>query len=62
MAENKTTPTGASVEEYLASRATGSHELGKSRLYIKRLAVIDVGVLEQLIALSFAEVRWRYPT
>lgn len=137
MAENKTKPTGASVEDYLASRATaqqladcrelmallhrvtgeppvmwgpsivgygvyrytyasgrsgempvvgfairgrelvvylmaendtqrallaqlGPHRMGKSCLYVKRLADLDVGVLEQLLTNSVAEVRRRY--
>lgn len=138
MAETKTKPTGASVEEYLASRASaeqladckvimamckrvtkqppkmwgpsivgygkytytyetghsgdacvvgfavrgrelvvylcvdtpeqadrltklGKHRMGKCCLYIKRLADLDVKVLEALIAASVAEVRRRYP-
>ncbi len=137
MAENKTQPTGASVEDYIASRATpqqqadceelmallhrvtqepptmwgpsivgygryrytyesgrtgempvvgfairgrelvlyvtaesdaqqallaelGPHKMGKSCLYAKRLADLDVGVLEQIVAGSVAEVRRRY--
>lgn len=137
MAENKTKPTGASVEDYLASRATaqqladcrelmallhrvtgeppvmwgpsivgygvyrytyasgrsgempvvgfairgrelvvylmaendtqrallaqlGPHRMGKSCLYVKRLADLDVGVLEQLVTNSVAEVRRRH--
>jgi hypothetical protein len=137
MAENKTKPTGASVEDYLASRASaeqaadcqdlmallhrvtgedpvlwgpsivgyghyrytyasghggempvvgfavrgrelvlyldaeseaqralraqlGKHKMGKSCLYFKRLADLDVGVLEQLVRNSIAEVRRRH--
>jgi len=137
MAENKTKPTGASVEDYLASRANaqqladcrelmallhrvtgeppvmwgpsivgygvyrytytsgrsgempvvgfairgrelvvylmaendtqrallaqlGPHRMGKSCLYVKRLADLDVGVLEQLVTNSVAEVRRRH--
>lgn len=137
MAENKTQPTGASVEDYLASRANaqqmadgqdlmallhrvtgedpvmwgpsivgfgryryayesgrsgemplvgfairgrelvlyvsvgseaqqallatlGPHRMGKSCLYVKRLADLDVGVLEQIVAGSVAEVRRRH--
>jgi hypothetical protein len=42
MAETKTQPTDASVDAYLASRASpeqlGRHTMGKSCLYFKRLA------------------------
>lgn len=137
MAENKTKPTGASVEDYIASRANeqqradcqelmallqkvtgepptmwgpsivgygvyrytyesgrtgeapvagfairgrelvvylvaesdeqksllsklGKHKMGKSCLYFKKLADLDKLVLEQLVAGSVAEVKWRY--
>lgn len=39
----------------------GKHKFGKSCLYIKRLSDIQLPVLEQLIALSVAETRRRYP-
>jgi hypothetical protein len=39
----------------------GKHRMGKSCLYFKRLADLDVKVLEALIAGSVAEVRRRYP-
>lgn len=39
----------------------GKHRMGKSCLYIKRLADLDAKVLEQLVANSVAEVRRRYP-
>lgn len=39
----------------------GKHKIGKSCLYFKRLADLDVGVLEALIAGSVAEVKRRYP-
>ena len=39
----------------------GKHKMGKACLYIKRLADLDVEVLEALIAGSVAEVRRRYP-
>ena len=39
----------------------GRHKMGKVCLYLKRLADIDVKVLEALIAGSVAEVRRRYP-
>ncbi len=39
----------------------GKHKLGKSCLYFKRLADLDVKALEALIAGSVAEVKRRYP-
>lgn len=39
----------------------GKHRKGKVCLYLKRLADLDVRVLEALIAGSVAEVRRRYP-
>ena len=39
----------------------GRHKMGKSCLYFKRLADLDVRVLEALIAGSVAEVRRLYP-
>ncbi len=39
----------------------GRHKMGKSCLYFKRLADLDVKVLEELIAGSVAETRRRYP-
>ena len=39
----------------------GRHRMGKACLYFKRLADLDVGVLEALIARSVAELRRRYP-
>ncbi len=39
----------------------GKHKIGKSCLYFKRLADLDVKVLEALIAGSVAEVKCRYP-
>ena len=39
----------------------GRHRMGKACLYFKRLADLDVEVLETLIAGSVAEVRHRYP-
>ena len=39
----------------------GKHKMGKSCLYIKRLADVDAKVLEALVAGSVAEVRQRYP-
>ena len=39
----------------------GKHKMGKSCLYFKRLADLDVKVLEALIAGSVAEIRRLYP-
>ena len=39
----------------------GRHKMGKSCLYFRRLADLDVEVLEALIAASVAEVTRRYP-
>ena len=39
----------------------GKYSIGKSCLYIKRLADVDVGVLDQLIRESVAVMRERYP-
>jgi len=40
--------------------ALGRHRMGKSCLYIKRLADLDVAVLEALVAASITETRRRY--
>jgi len=39
----------------------GKHKIGKACLYIKRLADVDLQVLEALVAGSVAETRRRYP-
>lgn len=39
----------------------GKHRMSKACLYVKRLADIDLGVLEELLRQSAAEVRRRYP-
>ena len=39
----------------------GKHKMGKACLYFKRLADLDVGVLETLVATSVAEIRRRFP-
>lgn len=39
----------------------GKHTTGKSCLYIKKLAEVDLGVLEELVALSWASMNVRYP-
>lgn len=41
--------------------ALGKHRRGKACLYIRRLADVDLAVLEQLVARSFAETRRLYP-
>ena len=47
--------------EHAALRARlGKHTMGKSCLYFRRLADLDVDVLEQLIEGSIAEVTARY--
>ena len=39
----------------------GKHRTGKSCLYIKRLADVDTGALEELVALNWREMAARYP-
>lgn len=39
----------------------GKHRMGKCCLYIKRLADLDVNVLEALITASVADIKRRYP-
>lgn len=39
----------------------GSHKLGKSCLYLKRLSDVKLPVLEKLVARSFKEAKRRYP-
>lgn len=39
----------------------GKHKTGKGCVYIKRLADIDLDVLEQMVRLSIADTRARYP-
>ena len=39
----------------------GKHRIGKSCLYLKRLADVDSRVLEALVARSVAELKLRYP-
>jgi len=39
----------------------GKHRMGKSCLYVKRMADLDVNVLEALIAESVADIRRQYP-
>lgn len=46
-------------QEQLLARL-GPHKMSKSCLYIRKLADVDMAVLEQLIEESIAEVRRRY--
>ena len=68
MAEAKTKPTDASVDdlapswegaEALLSRL-GTHKMGKGCLDFKRPSVLDPSILEQLVAGSVAELQRRY--
>ena len=52
--------TGFSGAEALLGKL-GTHSIGKSCLYIKRLADVDMATLETLIRTSVAEMRSRYP-
>ncbi|MFM7522087.1 MAG: DUF1801 domain-containing protein [Planctomycetota bacterium] len=40
----------------------GKHKMGKACLYFKRLADLDVEVLENLVSASMAEIKRRHPT
>ena len=49
-------------ERQAALRARlGPHKMGKACLYFKRLADLDLGVLEELVKDSVAETRRRWP-
>ena len=50
-----------SPEQVALLARLGKHRIGKVCLYFKRLADLDVKVLEALIAGSVADVRRRYP-
>jgi uncharacterized protein DUF1801 len=50
-----------SPEQVALLAKLGRHKMTRSCLYIKRLADVDVEVLEALIAGSIAENRHRYP-
>jgi hypothetical protein len=52
-------PTGQDEQKSLLSKL-GPHKIGKSCLYFKRLADLDMSVLEQLVVGSIADVRRRY--
>ncbi len=54
------TAEGPGQAERLAN--LGKHRLTKTCLYLKRLADIDLGTLEALIAASVAETQRRYPS
>ena len=42
-------------------QALGPHKFGKACLYLKRLADVQLPLLEQLVALSVAETKRRHP-
>lgn len=52
--------TAATEEQQALLARLGTHRMGKSCLYLKRLADVDLGVLERIVAGSIAEVRRRY--
>src|SRR5882724_4051528 len=52
--------TGARGTEALFAKL-GRHTIGKSCLYIKKLADVDQSVLKTLVVKSIAEIRSRYP-
>lgn len=49
---------GAEQEALL--RRLGKHKMGKSCLYIKKLADIDMKILEQLVAASLMQIKSRH--
>ncbi len=54
--------TGGVPDDDALYRKLGKHKLGKSCLYINRLADVDLGVLEKIIAKSVAYMKKYYPT
>jgi hypothetical protein len=50
--------SGAEQEQLLA--LLGRHKMGKACLYIRKLADIDMAILERLVAGSVAEIKRRY--
>ena len=52
--------TGASREPGLLEKL-GKHSTGKSCLYIKKLADVDMKVLKKLVQTALAEMKKRYP-
>ena len=55
-----TMPGYAEMDERLAE--LGRHRLGKSCLYVNKLADVDVDVLEQIVAAGVAAMRKNYET
>ena len=53
--------TAESEEQQARLSRLGKHKMGKSCLYIKRLADVDRAVLEQLVVGSVDEAKRRYP-
>lgn len=53
--------TAESQEQAGLLARLGKHKMGKSCLCFKRLADLDVAVLEKLVAASVAETRRRHP-
>ncbi|NML07615.1 DUF1801 domain-containing protein [Sphingomonas sp. G-3-2-10] len=53
--------TGAESQEPLLARL-GKHKTGKSCLYIKKLADVDAGVLDELTRDALAHMDERYPS
>jgi hypothetical protein len=52
--------TAESDDQRALLAGLGPHRMGKSCLYLKRLADLDLGILERLVVGSVAEVRSRY--
>ena len=52
--------TGFEECDKLLSRL-GKHKIGKSCLYVNKLADVDLDVLEKLVRTSVAEMKRRYP-
>lgn len=53
--------SGFDGQEALLARL-GKHKTSKACLYVKRLADIDLKVLEQLVSRSVAAMKQRYPS
>jgi Domain of unknown function (DU1801) len=53
--------TAESREQVELLARLGKHKMGKACLYLRRLADVDVKVLEAIVAGSVAEIRRRYP-
>ena len=51
-----------SEEQQALLTRLGKHKMGKSCLYINKLADVDLDVLEQLVALSWDSMNEVYPT